>query len=228
MAVASMPRVGNKSPARARKATGLKQARSEDSRNRILTVATDMFLANGYDGASLDEIVRSSGASKTRIYTYFGGKDGLFRACIELLCDELLEELETDLRHENIEMALEDYSLKIIAINRNPRKRAMYWVVAAESRRFPEVAQLFSEQGHDQVRTILGDLLSTFVDRKELKPLDPKMMADVFLAMLAGSFGINTVGFDLEPTPEVDLQERVREVIGLFLHGAAQDNTGHT
>ncbi len=68
--------------------------RGEAKRAAILETAAEMFLARGYDGVSVDEIVKACGGSKTNVYSYFGGKDGLFVAVVEALCDRFLEKVE--------------------------------------------------------------------------------------------------------------------------------------
>ncbi len=52
-------------------------------KRRILRVAAAEFARKGYDGARVDEIVRSCGVSKNLIYHYFDSKETLFIAVLE-------------------------------------------------------------------------------------------------------------------------------------------------
>ncbi len=63
--------------------------RGNERCEKVRVVAADLFLAHGYDGVSLDDIIAQSGGSKTNIYSHFGGKEGLFIGIIEGLCDEV-------------------------------------------------------------------------------------------------------------------------------------------
>ena len=54
-----------------------------DKREEVLTVASECFLANGYDGTSINVMAREAGISKESIYRYFGSKEELFLAVIE-------------------------------------------------------------------------------------------------------------------------------------------------
>ena len=45
---------------------------------------------DGYDGVSVDDIVREVGGSKTNVYSFYGGKDGLFLAVM----DEILQDMD--------------------------------------------------------------------------------------------------------------------------------------
>lgn len=56
-----------------------KQTRNpEQTRRRLVEAATRAFSAKGYDGVSVDDIVRAAGVNKRMVYHYFGDKDGLY------------------------------------------------------------------------------------------------------------------------------------------------------
>ncbi|KAA2316040.1 TetR family transcriptional regulator [Pseudooceanicola sediminis] len=55
----------------------------EAVRSNILSVARDVFVANGLSGAKMDEIAALTRTSKRMIYYYFGDKEGLYRAVLE-------------------------------------------------------------------------------------------------------------------------------------------------
>lgn len=49
-------------------------------RERILDVALDLFIANGYDGTSLREIAEQLGVTKAALYYHFESKDDILMA----------------------------------------------------------------------------------------------------------------------------------------------------
>ena len=61
------------------------------SKQRIMDVAFEHFVLNGYEGASLSAIAETVGIRKASIYTHFKSKDELF---LELLQDSL--EIESE------------------------------------------------------------------------------------------------------------------------------------
>jgi AcrR family transcriptional regulator len=73
-------------PATAPRETERRSARREE----ILDAAVVVFAHYGYRRASLDEIARESGSSRTALYHYFRNKDGIFRAMIEALQERTL------------------------------------------------------------------------------------------------------------------------------------------
>ena len=71
-------------------------SRPNNSRERILTTATDLFAEKGYSNTSVREIVAKAGVSKPVLYYYFQSKEGLFYAILEWATDvqkNLLEEI---------------------------------------------------------------------------------------------------------------------------------------
>jgi TetR/AcrR family transcriptional regulator len=73
-----------------------------DTRTRLLGCALRLFVARGYDGVGIQEIVTEAGVTKPTAYHHFGSKLGLLQA----LVDEGLEPLHaaltgaTDYRHD--------------------------------------------------------------------------------------------------------------------------------
>src|ERR687886_631072 len=51
-------------------------------RRQILDGARRVFLAHGFDGASMGEIAKAAGVSKGTLYVYFDSKEALFEALI--------------------------------------------------------------------------------------------------------------------------------------------------
>lgn len=53
------------------------------SQQRILAAATEVFAAQGLDGARVDDIAERAGINKRMLYHYFGNKDELFGAVLD-------------------------------------------------------------------------------------------------------------------------------------------------
>ena len=69
---------------------------ANNTRERILETATDLFAEKGYAGTYVREIVEKAGVSKPALYYYFKSKEGLFYAILEWATDaqrEILNEV---------------------------------------------------------------------------------------------------------------------------------------
>ncbi|MCZ4279585.1 TetR/AcrR family transcriptional regulator [Kiloniella laminariae] len=53
-------------------------------RDLVLEKAMELFWAKGYEGTHLSELVKVTGLNRFGLYAEFGGKEGLFRAALDL------------------------------------------------------------------------------------------------------------------------------------------------
>src|SRR5580704_19704308 len=67
----------------------------EDSskRRQIIEGARQVFMAQGFDAASMGEIARVAGVSKGTLYVYFKNKDELFEAIVGQQCRAQAEQI---------------------------------------------------------------------------------------------------------------------------------------
>jgi len=57
--------------------------RGAATRQRLITVATELFADRGYEATSTEAILERAGASRGSLYHHFAGKDRLFEAVVE-------------------------------------------------------------------------------------------------------------------------------------------------
>ncbi len=77
-------------PAVESRARGLRLPRGE-RRAQLLEAALEVFVAQGYHAAAMDEIADRAGVSKPVLYQHFPGKLDLYLALLELACDKIIE-----------------------------------------------------------------------------------------------------------------------------------------
>lgn len=68
--------------------------RRTETRQRVLSAATDLFALNGYENTTLEAIADNTGLTIRPIYHYFGNKKQLFTAVVESQERRLLDKLE--------------------------------------------------------------------------------------------------------------------------------------
>lgn len=59
-------------------------------RVQLLSAAREVFVAQGYHQAAMDDIAERAGVSKPVLYQHFPGKLDLYLALLELSCDEII------------------------------------------------------------------------------------------------------------------------------------------
>jgi AcrR family transcriptional regulator len=69
--------------------------RGEDLRRHILWSAKDVFLEQGFERASMDEVAARAETSKRSLYAHFGSKEKVFLAVVGAVREAYLEHLGT-------------------------------------------------------------------------------------------------------------------------------------
>jgi len=91
--VAAPPRSAPRAAARRRHPTGGGYARGAQTRQRIIESALEIFGNQGYERAATRAIARHAAVSLPALQYYFGGKEGLYRACAEYITADVRERL---------------------------------------------------------------------------------------------------------------------------------------
>ena len=159
--------------------------RGKDRKIRIKEVATQMFLSYGYEGTSVDEIMKQVGGSKTNLYNYFGGKEGLFNAVVQALCEDVLASLKSlEVDHLDLRSALQSIGHRLLAVILDERHVAFQRLVIAESGRFPTMARIWFESGPEASRKIIARCIQIHQATGSLRPSDPQLISTLFHDMI--------------------------------------------
>ena len=86
--------------------SGERLARVERER-LMLRAAGEAFATHGFHGSSMDEIARAAGITKPMLYRYFGSKEGLYAAYLQMTGRELVDKVRApDTRGESPQVRL--------------------------------------------------------------------------------------------------------------------------
>ena len=77
--------------AKANERSGVRAERQAETRRRLVDVAREMFLADGYAATSLDKVAEQAGFSKGAVYSNFSGKEELCMAVLDSIHAEQAE-----------------------------------------------------------------------------------------------------------------------------------------
>ena len=102
----------------------------EETRAKLIQAARNAFAANGYAGASMDDLTAEAGLTRGALYHNFGDKKGLLQAVIDQIDAEMLARMRTAREREKtawlgflaesiayIEMALEPEIQRIMLLD---------------------------------------------------------------------------------------------------------------
>src|SRR4030081_2822977 len=60
---------------------------------QLLDLAERLFIENGYDGFSIEDLCRAAGGSRPIVYEHFGAKEGLYLGCLRRIRAEFEDTL---------------------------------------------------------------------------------------------------------------------------------------
>src|SRR5262245_5619674 len=127
---------------------GAETAEDNAKRHQIIEGARGIFMSQGFDAASMNDIARAAGVSKGTLYVYFKDKVALFEAIVEDECSGQAEALFTlDPHDHDVEAVMMRLGMGYVPFLCRPAKSAVLRTVVAIADRMPEVGKIFYETG---------------------------------------------------------------------------------
>jgi TetR/AcrR family transcriptional repressor of mexJK operon len=204
------------------------ESRADRKRKVLLLAATELFLDNGYDNTSMDEVAAKAAVSKPTVYKYFSDKERLFAEIVRATTGEIdgLMRMvtETMAGQTSAEPGLLVLAHRFITVLMQPRILRLRRLVMANSDRFPDVGRSWYEEGFERVLGTLATTFQSLADRKLLRVDDPLLAANHFVGMLLW-IPINRAMFTGDHHSNRDELERFAvAAVGAFLAGYGSTN----
>ncbi|MBV8928162.1 MAG: TetR/AcrR family transcriptional regulator [Mycobacteriaceae bacterium] len=164
--------------------------RSERKRQTILAAGQELFLSNGYQGTSMDQVAASAAVSKQTVYKHFGEKRELVFAIVAEILDSTVGSIReriaalsdtADLQADLLAFA-GDY---LRAVLQEPVVQLRRLVIA-EAIRLPELAQLYYERAPTRTLAALAEAFAGLHDQGALSTPEPATAAEHFAFLIIG------------------------------------------
>ncbi len=208
--------------------------KQEDTKQRILDKALELFSVRGYDSVSVGEIAKAVGIKAPSLYNHFPGKRAIFDAIVESTAaryqadtgkiDIHVQDVARDIPvfTQTTEEALFekvrqifDYSLHDETISRFRR------MMTIEQFRSTELAALYSQRYVDRMLAYHAGIFRALIASGELCAEDPDALAMLYVSPVLTLIGI----CDRQPEREAECLEKLRQHVSLFfrmVHPSAQ------
>ncbi|KUF10135.1 TetR/AcrR family transcriptional regulator [Pseudoponticoccus marisrubri] len=179
--------------------------------DQVLDGAQAVFLRDGFEGASVDDIAREAGVSKATLYSYFPDKRLLFMEVASAQCrrqaDEATVAMDSSLPPRAV---LRQVAERFLAFITSEMGQRIFRICVAEADRFPDLGRQFYQSGPMTMRRALVDYLHTAQARGEIAAEDLDLAADQFAEMCKADlwpklvFGVQTSFSEAEIARIVD------------------------
>lgn len=186
--------------------------------DQVLDGARDIFLSDGFEGASVDDIAKAAGVSKATLYSYFPDKSLLFMEVAKAECcaqaSRALDELPCQ---GSIEANLRMAARQMVDFLTSEFGQGVFRIAVAESARFPEVGREFYENGPKLIRSRMTEMLGTWVERGVLEIEDLDLAADQFHALCKASIFEKMIFHLVDKVSDADKDRVIDAAVETFL-----------
>lgn len=189
-------------------------------RERILEVATELFLMEGYGSTSIEAVATRAGISKRTFYHRFDDKAALFAAVVHRIVEQIRPPPQVPLlQGAKLEEILRRLAGIVLRAALAPQAIALHRLIIAESRRFPNLVQaVYNEPGTQEAIALIGDLLSRELQDPRLTLELQRFAATQFLHMVVALPQRRSMGLG-SPMTVKELGMWAHHTVNLFLNG---------
>ncbi len=192
------------------------------TRERILKAALKLFARQGYDGTTTKDLASAAGVAEGTLFRHFTNKKAIL---VEVATSGWVEIL-TDLLTELSEMG----SYKAVAqvmrrrMFRMRENHDLMRVCFMEAQFHPDLRERIQSEVIAKMTDVAEAFFQTAMDRGIYRPMNPKIVAQVFLGMFAiAGFSEDTI-IESSSSPQA-LQEMAEGIADIFLHGVLASET---
>jgi AcrR family transcriptional regulator len=150
-------------------------------RHAFLDAAREVFLEQGYEAASVNDVVRVAGGSLATLYAQFGNKEGLFLAVAQDQHERFVRAITPDCVDDlPLEQGLQVIGEKFLKTILERDHLSFYRITVGEARKFPQLMQRNVSANADKVRDVVANHIRTTAPECE----DVNAYASYFLSLL--------------------------------------------
>ena len=205
--------------------------KQEDTKQKILDKALELFSTQGYDSVSVGELAKAVGIKAPSLYNHFSSKQAIFDAIMESTAAQY--EADTDQINIHVQNAAQDipvfteitadalfekvrqifeYSLHNDTISRFRR------MMTIEQFRSPELAALYSKRYVERILNYHAGIFRALIASGEICAEDPDALAMMYVAPVVTLIGV----CDRQPERESECLDKLQNHVQLFfrmVHG---------
>ena len=166
----------------------LTESRSARKRRAILHAATEVFLEQGFAGASMDAIARAAGVSKPTVYNHFADKQELFEHIVNdlvaVITQPFYEQIVNLSDDGDLAKRLRELGGLLLTGVMQPTNLRLRRLVIGEASRFPDLGRAYERQGPGRALAAWTTAFKRLADEGLLRLQDPALAAAHFQALV--------------------------------------------
>ncbi|HUC61408.1 MAG TPA: TetR/AcrR family transcriptional regulator [Alphaproteobacteria bacterium] len=186
---------------------------------RILEVATALFLSQGFGSTSIEAVAARARISKRTLYSRFADKRDLFRAVVRRLIERWLPPFDASLLGPGpVDEVLTRAAREILKAALSPEALALTRIMQTEARRFPELGRAMIESGARKGSESIAAFLAREAAAGRMRLSDPAFAAEAFMVLVLTVPQRRAMGIGPALGPD-ELARWAERAVALFLDG---------
>lgn len=157
----------------------------EEKRQAAVQAATDLFLEQGYERTSLQQVAKRAGVSTATLFKRYPTKAALLEAIVDEFWN-VRNTREEEVPYGNPRVVLTGLGMAYAQRLRAPEMIAIYRLIIAETLHFPGLGKMLFDNGEGHFVGWLSDYLAAEVKAGVLVVPDALAASRSFLATIAG------------------------------------------
>ncbi len=199
--------------------------KQEDTKQKILDQALELFSTYGYDSVSVGEIAKAVGIKAPSLYNHFPSKQAIFDAIVASTAAQYEADTgKIDIHVQNVaqdipvftEITAEALFEKVrqifeYSLHNEPVSRFRH-MMTMEQFRSTELAALYSRRYVERILDYHAGIFRALIASGEICAEDPDALAMMYVAPVLTLIGI----CDRQPEREAECVEKLRQHVDLF------------
>jgi TetR/AcrR family transcriptional regulator, mexJK operon transcriptional repressor len=187
--------------------------------DKILDVATALFLSRGFAATSIEAVASRARISKRTFYHRFRDKPELYRAVVRRLLEHWLPEFEAAFdAPAPLDVVLGRSAKRMLALALTPEALALRHLLLGEAERFPELVEIAIEQGATRGIERIASLLEDERRAGRIALDDCRFAAMQFQEMVLSIPLRRAMGFGT-PLTVAERDDWAAKCVALFIEG---------
>ena len=190
--------------------------REATTHQKILNAAKRLFARQGYDGTTTREIAQSAGVAEGTLFRHFDNKKAVLIEVATAGWIDILTELLTELSEMGSYKAVAQMMRRRMLHLRD--NNDLFRVCFLEAQFHPELRDKIQTDVIAKMTDVAEAFIQTGIDRGVYRPLNPRLIANVFLGLfMVAGFSHNTLQTE-ETSPEA-MKDMAEGLADIFLNG---------
>ncbi|HWA00328.1 MAG TPA: TetR/AcrR family transcriptional regulator [Caulobacterales bacterium] len=193
-------------------------------RQAFLESARTVFMEQGFEAASINEVVGRAGGSLATLYSQFGSKEGLFLAVFEDQYARFIQDVQPKVpySHLPLEKGLCVLGEQFLRATLMPENLAFYRLVVGGAHAYPQLLQRYLVSGLARLRDALLEYLHAARTSDGRKVSNPDLTAHFFFDLMRSYHHYRALAStEYKLTPE-QLSAHVEGAVRVMLVGALE------